>query len=116
MDWFIACVTTKYATFSGRSRRQEFWMFTLVYVGILIAGGVAEKLLKIPHFSGVLNVIMFLPSIAVAARRLHDVGKSGWYQIVPIYNLYLYCCEGERGPNHHGSDPKSEAPSSNLAA
>jgi uncharacterized membrane protein YhaH (DUF805 family) len=47
-----------------------------------------------------------IPSIAVGVRRMHDVGKSGWFLLIPIYNLVLACTDGEQGPNQYGSDPK----------
>ena len=49
-----------------------------------------------------------LPLIAVAARRMHDVGKSGWYMLIPIYSLILACTEGEAGENMYGPNPKGE--------
>lgn len=49
---------------------------------------------------------MLLPSISVEVRRMHDVGKSGWFILIPLYNLILACTEGERGENQYGPDPK----------
>ena len=50
---------------------------------------------------------ILLPSIAVAVRRMHDVGKSGWYILIPIYNFILSVTEGDKGKNKYGTDPKS---------
>ena len=50
---------------------------------------------------------MLAPSIAVAVRRMHDVGKSGWFLLIPIYNLILACTEGQKGDNEYGTDPKA---------
>jgi uncharacterized membrane protein YhaH (DUF805 family) len=47
-----------------------------------------------------------VPAIAVGVRRMHDVNKSGWFILIPIYNLILYCTAGTEGPNKYGSDPK----------
>jgi uncharacterized membrane protein YhaH (DUF805 family) len=55
-------------------------------------------------FAGELGLI--IPYFAVAIRRMHDVNKSGWYCLIPIYNLILFCTRGTTGPNNYGSDPK----------
>lgn len=108
-------VLKKYATFSGRARRQEFWMFILfnfivamVLLGIDVAIG-ANGILYIVY---VLATI--LPTLAVTVRRLHDLGKSGgWYFIsfVPliggIWLLVLTATEGQREPNQYGPSPKA---------
>lgn len=52
---------------------------------------------------------VLLPSLAVSVRRLHDVNKSGWFYLVPFYNLYLLCIDGTRGENAYGEDPKGRA-------
>jgi uncharacterized membrane protein YhaH (DUF805 family) len=52
---------------------------------------------------------IFIPSIAVGVRRMHDVGKSGWFLLIPIYNLILACTDGVQGDNEYGADPKVEA-------
>lgn len=53
------------------------------------------------------SLAVFIPSIAVAVRRMHDVGKSGWFILIPIYNLILACTNGESGENKFGADPKA---------
>ncbi len=53
------------------------------------------------------SLAVFIPSIAVAVRRMHDVGKSGWFILIPIYNLILACTNGESGENKYGTDPKA---------
>jgi len=109
MNEFIVCLK-KYATFQGRARRKEYWMFILF--SILLAIGTAfldailfkgEKLI----FTGLLRLGLFLPGLAAIVRRMHDVDKSGWFCIIPIYNLVLACTEGTKGPNRFGEDPKS---------
>lgn len=52
---------------------------------------------------------VFLPSIAVAVRRMHDINKSGWFILIPFYNIYLFCIDGTRGENAYGEDPKGRA-------
>lgn len=73
---FVDAVTTclrKYVDFSGRASRSEFWYFTLVY-------GIAGA---IPVIGGIISLALLLPDLAVSARRLHDTGKSGWWQVLP---------------------------------
>ncbi|MCE2743744.1 MAG: DUF805 domain-containing protein, partial [Fluviicola sp.] len=54
------------------------------------------------------SLAVLLPSLAVAVRRMHDVGKSGWFVLIPIYNFILAVTEGDSGSNEYGNDPKSE--------
>ena len=97
----------KYADFNGRARRKEYWMFFLFNMIIgyaLLFLGTVTGILMVPYF--IFAFATLLPSIAVGVRRMHDVGKSGWYVIIPIYNLILACTDGQQGPNEYGSDPK----------
>lgn len=71
---------------------------TLVIIGIYI---------QFPFLSNIYSLIVLIPSIAVGIRRMHDVGKSGWYILIPIYNLILACTEGQYGENEYGEDPKN---------
>lgn len=110
MEWMLMPYK-RYADFSGRSRRKEYWMFFLltmivnVITNILasVGGGVAM-------IGGLISLVFFLgslvPSIAVAVRRMHDVDKSGWFLLIPIYNLILALTEGTKGSNRFGPDPK----------
>jgi len=93
----------KYATFEGRARRKEYWYFSLFsfIINFLFA-------LFFPPLSLISQLILLLPGIAVGVRRMHDVGKSGWYILIPIYNLILFFTNGDDGQNDYGSDPKNE--------
>ena len=100
-------VLQNYATFSGRARRKEFWMFVLFNfivgeVSVVVCG------LCIPELAILYPLAVLLPSIAVGVRRMHDVGKSGWFLLIPIYNFILAVTEGEKGENKYGADPKLE--------
>jgi uncharacterized membrane protein YhaH (DUF805 family) len=106
MDYFIK-VLKNYAVFTGRARRSEYWYFVLFYMIIAIAVAVVANLINFPLLSTVLSFAFLVPSIAVGIRRMHDVGKSGWYILIPIYNLVLACTEGEKGDNQYGPDPKT---------
>ncbi len=59
-----------------------------------------------PLLATVYDLVVIVPGIAVGVRRMHDVGKSGWYILIPIYNLILAFTDGNVGPNEYGPDPK----------
>jgi uncharacterized membrane protein YhaH (DUF805 family) len=79
----------KYVDFSGRATRKEFWTFVFfMYLSAFIAG-LADGLIGTDLIGNLVVVGLFLPYISCAARRMHDVGKSGWFMLVPVYNLIL---------------------------
>lgn len=109
-EMYKKVVFENYANFNGRARRKEYWMFFLVNVIIafilgFVAGLISPKLVMIAN---VYSLVVLIPGIAVAIRRMHDVGKSGWFVLIPIYNLILACTEGEKGSNVYGADPKNQ--------
>lgn len=85
----IQTVYSKYVTFSGRASRSEFWWFHLFYVVIvgLPISFISETL------DNIWSAINFLPAIAVACRRLHDIDRSGWWQVLPLAGLPLILIE-----------------------
>lgn len=105
MKYYLT-VLQNYAVFSGRARRSEYWFFFLFNIIISIALMVADEFLKTGFLDSLYSLAVLIPSIAVAVRRMHDVNKSGWFCLIPIYNLILACTEGTHGPNDYGSDPK----------
>jgi uncharacterized membrane protein YhaH (DUF805 family) len=107
MNYYIK-VLQNYATFSGRARRKEYWMFVLFNVIVAFAFGFVCGLIGIPEIANLYTLAVLLPSIAVGVRRMHDVGKSGWYLLIPIYNFILAVTEGEKGENQYGTDPKAD--------
>jgi uncharacterized membrane protein YhaH (DUF805 family) len=74
----IRCLRDKYADFNGRAGRPEFWWFALacVLVSIVVQAVLGNWAARL------VNLALLLPSLAVGARRLHDIGKSGWFQLV----------------------------------
>jgi len=94
-------VLKKYAVFSGRARRKEFWMFFLFNV---IIGSVLSLVSN--FLGGIYQLAILIPITAVGVRRMHDVNKSGWYLVIPIYSLILACTDGTKGDNKYGPDPK----------
>jgi uncharacterized membrane protein YhaH (DUF805 family) len=117
----------RYADFSGRSRRKEYWMFTLfvllveivlygwIAAAAVASGGQMSAMVMVPFVLVLLfGLAMLIPSLAVTIRRLHDLDKSGWTILLglipivgPIVILVFMCTEGTRGPNRHGEDPKA---------
>jgi uncharacterized membrane protein YhaH (DUF805 family) len=93
MNWYLLAFK-KYATFSGRSRRQEYWMFFLFNIIFSITIAILDEVLGLKENSGGINnagilgsiytLVTFIPSLAVAVRRLHDTDRSGWYLLLPI--------------------------------
>jgi uncharacterized membrane protein YhaH (DUF805 family) len=118
MDWYLG-VLKKYAQFSGRARRKEYWMYFLFNVVIAFVLGLVDGLLGLTGASGIgllgglYTLAVLVPSLAVAVRRLHDTGRSGWWLLVAlvplvggIVLLVLLVLPGQSGPNAHGEDPK----------
>lgn len=120
MEWMLLPLQ-RYADFSGRSRRKEYWMFTLGVIIVAIVLSFVEGALGIGGMVGgiygpltllfVLAVI--IPSVAVQVRRFHDQDKSGWFVLISfipfvggIIVLVFMCLEGTPGNNRFGADPK----------
>ena len=104
------CLQEKYAKFDGRASRSEFWWFVLAYFIVKIVVGIVAGILSAisPTIGMVLNfaigLALLVPYIAVFARRMHDVDKSGWFMLIPFYNLYLAVQKGTSGSNRFGED------------
>ncbi|WP_428230905.1 DUF805 domain-containing protein [Flavobacterium sp.] len=115
IEWYKKVVFENYTNFKGRARRKEYWMFFLANAIISIVLGIVDGVSGLTFGAaetGILGLVYSLgviaPSIAVSVRRMHDVGKSGWFIFIPIYNLILACTEGDKGVNEYGADPKNE--------
>ncbi|MFI5618859.1 DUF805 domain-containing protein [Streptomyces sp. NPDC051567] len=108
-------VLKKYAVFSGRARRQEYWMFFLFNAAVLIVLSILDSVLGTGSLLYLLYVLATLvPNLAVGVRRLHDTGKSGWWILVGliplvgwIWAIVLLAIEGNREQNQYGPSPKA---------
>jgi uncharacterized membrane protein YhaH (DUF805 family) len=131
MDWYLMA-WRRYAEFDGRSRRTEYWMFTLFNVlavlALALAGGIgfaAARQFGVLFFVlfGVYVLAAIVPSLAIAVRRFHDTGKSGWLLlllmvlgcipflglIANVIQIVFLCTDSELGPNQYGYNPKLPA-------
>lgn len=120
MKWYLG-VLKKYAVFSGRARRKEYWMFFLFNWIFSVAAVLLDNLIGTANSdsgAGVISIIyslaVLLPSLAVGIRRLHDLGKSGWWifiALIPlvgaIWLIVLYATAGQPVENQYGPDPKA---------
>lgn len=116
MDFQTAVKTCfqKYATFSGRAKRPEFWWFILFYFVVGCILNIIDGILfgfssDIRVLSSIFGLAIFLPNLAVAVRRLHDIGRSGWWILIGlipfvgwIVLIYWYCQPSEQGTNQYG--------------
>ena len=103
-----------YTNFSGRSSRSEYWwaflFIFIIAIAIGIIGGLFGETISL-ILTGLFYIVILLPSISVAVRRLHDTDKSGWFfliGLIPLIGLILivfYCTKGTAGPNRFGPDP-----------
>ncbi|MBF9002214.1 DUF805 domain-containing protein [Vibrio sp. NFV-1] len=116
MNWYIQ-VIKRAINFEDRARRKEYWMFYLFNMIILFVIGFSFQLLQselILEIGGTYIALIILPCWAVTVRRLHDVGKSGWFIFIPIVPLigwiiflYLLIKNGDPSDNRFGPNPKT---------
>jgi uncharacterized membrane protein YhaH (DUF805 family) len=113
MDMIIQCLTKKYAQFSGRASRKEFWLFVLFYMIVYIILTILDTTLYTIHpgsgigyMSGIFWLATIIPYIAVSVRRLHDTNRVGWWLLVafipiigPIVLLVFFCSRGVETEN-----------------
>ncbi len=123
MDWYIQ-VLKKYAVFSGRARRKEYWFFVLFNILISIALSMIDGVLGTTNadtgtgiLGGIYSLAVLIPSIAVLVRRLHDTDRSGWWALIgliPIIGwivlLVFMVQDSHPGQNQYGPNPKEAAP------
>ena len=119
----VQTVFSKYATFEGRARRSEYWYFILFvscvnFVIRMLAAIVGEGSFLttvLTGFSTIFSLGVFVPQIAVAVRRLHDIGKSGWFYLIGlipvigwIFVLVWFCTDSQPCDNQYGPNPKND--------
>ena len=100
---------TKYADFNGRAARPEFWWFVVFWIVVMAVTGLISR-----YINGIAGLALLLPGLAAGSRRLHDTGKSGWFQLlgfIPFVGalivLYLMAQPTDPAANGWGSPPKA---------
>ena len=111
----VRSVFSKYFDFSGRALRSEYWYFMLFSILIGFATGIIDLIFSYSVGYGpislIVSVVVFFPSISVAARRLHDSGRTGWWQLLPLtvigipVLLYWFIKKGDQSENRYGMPP-----------
>ena len=112
MNWYLKCLN-QYADFKGRARRKEYWMFVLfnALVSIVVEG--IGYVIGLDFLVSLYALAVFIPMLAVSVRRLHDIGKSGWWYLIGLIPLIgwiilivNFCTDGEPYDNEWGANPK----------
>ena len=120
MNWFLVALK-KYAIFTGRAQRAEYWYFFLFYILIFIGLSIIDGIMGtfsaesgIGFLSGLYTLAMLIPSLAVGVRRLHDTSRSGWWLLIgiipligPIVLIVFFVQDSVPGDNLYGSNPKA---------
>ncbi len=112
MEYFMDAMK-RYADFSGRARRKQYWMFILFYVILSIVVNIVDGILGTMLLSAILTLVMIVPSLAIGARRLHDTGRSGWWQLIYLVTLIglivmiVFLVQDSHPDNDYGPNPKA---------
>ena len=121
MEWYLEALK-KYAVFEGRARRKEYWYFFLFYLIISFILGIIDAVTGtysreagMGLLGGIFALAMFIPSLAVSVRRLHDTDRSGWWLLIgfipligAIVLLVFMVQRSNPGQNQYGAIPKEE--------
>lgn len=96
-SWFIDPIRSHYVDFNGVTGRRPFWMFILYQVVIAIIVFAVSYAIHLPLLYSIFSLALLLPSLGIEVRRLHDIGKSGWWMLIglvpilgAIYLIYLF--------------------------
>ena len=103
----------KWNDFDGRARRAEYWWFTAVNVGISFLIAIIGGVIGLNFLDDLYSLVVFVPSLAVGCRRLHDIGRSGWWQLlifVPVIGwivlIVFAVTDSKPEANQYGTSPK----------
>ncbi len=114
MNYYIRAFK-KYADFEGRDNRPQYWYFYLFNLTIIIILAIVDNSLENEILVSLYSLVIFLPNLAIGVRRLHDIGKSGWWLLISlipivgwIWIIVLLATKGEDKPNKYGSVPKGD--------
>ncbi|MEL7130441.1 MAG: DUF805 domain-containing protein [Pseudomonadota bacterium] len=102
---FTAAVTQQYWDVKGRTSRTDYWHYvSITFIAGFVIGFIAG-LIGVPFVADLFSLALLAPGIGMIIRRMHDIGKSWWFSLIPLYNLYLACQPGDKGSNLYGEDP-----------
>jgi uncharacterized membrane protein YhaH (DUF805 family) len=121
MNWYLEALK-KYAEFSGRATRQEYWMFVLFNFVFSSAASLLDGFIGLTYgenygtyglINSIYSLVLFIPGLSVTVRRLHDTTRSGWFMLIaliPIIGwikiIVVLASRGVEGPNKYGADPQ----------
>ena len=119
-DWYMQ-VLKKYAVFTGRARRKEYWFYVLWYLIISIGLAIVDNIIGtysakagIGLLGGIYALALLIPGISVTVRRLHDTGRTGWWLLIilipligAIVLLVFMFLDSQPGDNEYGPSPKA---------
>ena len=105
---------SRFADFSGRSRRKDFWIPGILHgVIVNILGVIDSMIIGMPILASIISLILIIPSLAVWIRRLHDIGRSGWFLLIvliPVVGVIILLIfmakDSQPGQNKYGPNPK----------
>lgn len=116
-DWFLNPVKNQYADFEGRTGREAFWMFVLFNFMISVAVSIVGETIGLGFISILYSLAILVPAIAITTRRLHDVDKSGWMQLlflIPLLGLIVMIVilagKGNSAANKYGEVTDTPVP------
>lgn len=123
MNWFLDPIKNQYADFSGRTSRKAFWMYMLFYVLFYVLAGAVGALFGAgPQLALLFSLVVLIPGVAISARRLHDTGMSGWFQLlglIPFFGLIvmivLLVRKGDAAANEYGPNPEGSSTDQDAA-
>ncbi len=110
MDYFVDAFK-RYADFDGRARRQEYWMFVLFYLLVYLGLGIIGSLLDTMVLTALFSLAALVPSISICTRRLHDTGRTGWWQLIGLIPLIgwvvmiVFLVQDSQDDNQYGPKP-----------
>lgn len=121
MNWYLMTIK-QYVDFSGRARRKQYWIFTLINIILSLLLSSLDGLIGLFNvdagmglISGLYSLAILLPAIGVTVRRLHDTGRTGWWLLIGLIPLigalvllYFLVSNGEEQTNRFGTNPKMD--------
>jgi uncharacterized membrane protein YhaH (DUF805 family) len=112
MSWYLK-VLSQYAQFNGRARRKEYWFYALFNFIVSLLLTLIGRLIHLNWLDYLYGLLVFIPTLAVTVRRLHDTGRRGWWiliELIPIIGtiilLIFVCLDSQPGTNKYGPNPK----------